>query len=218
MSATGTLEVGGRGGAIAAHGRPRMRSVAAFGGAFTGVLGLALANGGYFPTSWSWAALALAFASALALLRPLELPSRAGLIFSGGLAALLAWTAVSALWAPSLTRAVLELQRGALYVALAGCFLLLARRDDVPSLVAGLLCGIVAASGYGLATRLFPERVGEFDSVASYRLAQPLGYWNAVGILAVVGLVLAVGIAARADGRGRRAAAAVGVPLLASTL
>jgi hypothetical protein len=218
MSAAGVVEAGHRARELAARSGPRARSAAAFGGTLAGVLGLALANGGYFPTSWGWAALTLAFAGALALLRPVELPSRAGLVFAGGLAALLAWTAASALWSPSLTRTVLEVQRGALYVALAGCFLLLARPADVPSLVGGLLCGIAAASGYGLATRTFPERLGEFDPVASYRLAEPLGYWNALGILAAIGLLLAVGVASRAGRRATRAAAAATVPLLACTL
>jgi O-antigen ligase len=218
MSVADAVETGRRARAAAALGRPRLRSAAAFGGTFAGALGLALANGGYFPTSWGWAALVLAFAGALALLRPLELPGRAGLVFAGGLAALLAWTAASALWAPSLTRAVLEVQRGALYVALVGCLLLLVRRGDAASVVAGALTAIAAACGYGLATRLFPERLGELDPVASYRLAQPLGYWNAVGILAAIGIVLALGVAARAGRPGRRAAAAAAVPLLACTL
>jgi Flp pilus assembly protein TadD len=218
MSAAGALDAGRRARDVTLRGRLRPRSVAAFGAGFGGALGLALANGGYFPTSWSWAALALAFAAALALLRPLELPRRAGLVFAGGLAALLAWTAASVVWSPSLTRTVLEVQRGALYVALAACLILLLRAADVPNLVAGLLAGIATASGYGLATRLFPEQLGSFDAVATYRLAEPFGYWNALGIVAAIGLVLALGVAARAGSAARRGAAAATVPLLACTL
>jgi hypothetical protein len=46
-----------------------------------------------------------------------------------------------------------------------------------------------------VATRLFPERLGSFDPVSAYRLGAPLGYWNALGILVVIGILLALGIA-----------------------
>ena len=50
---------------------------------------------------------------------------------------------------------------------------------------------------YGLLTRLFPDRLGVFDSIAVYRLAAPVGYWNTLGILASMGMVLTFGFAAR---------------------
>ena len=73
---------------------------------------------------------------------------------------------------------------------------LLARRHMRP-LLAGVTGAITVASSYGLATRLFPRRLGSFDPVAGYRLAEPLGYWNALGIFAVIGTVLGLGFAAR---------------------
>jgi O-antigen ligase len=65
-------------------------------------------------------------------------------------------------------------------------------------LLFGVMLGIVAAASYGLATRLFPAQLGVFDSIAAYRLSEPLGYWNGLGLFAAIGTLLGVGFAARA--------------------
>ena len=43
-----------------------------------------------------------------------------------------------------------------------------------------------------------PDRLGQFDPTAGYRLSAPVGYWNALGILAVLGIILAFGLVFRA--------------------
>ena len=58
----------------------------------------------------------------------------------------------------------------------------------------GLVVAITAVSGYGLATRLFPGRLGTFDPTTGYRLSEPIGYWNGLGIVSVIGILLAVGL------------------------
>ena len=68
-------------------------------------------------------------------------------------------------------------------------------------------------------TRLFPERLGTTDLTAGYRLEAPLGYWNALGIFTVMGILLGAGIrcprAASADPRGsRRGTTVVLVPTM----
>ena len=75
--------------------------------------------------------------------------------------------------------------------------------QGVPLLLAATLVAIFLASGYGLLTRLFPERLGVFDPVAAYRLEEPLTYWNALGLFAAMGALLALGFAARAETVGR---------------
>jgi tetratricopeptide (TPR) repeat protein len=65
-----------------------------------------------------------------------------------------------------------------------------------------------------LATRLFPERFGVYDSISNYRLSNPVGYWNALGILAAIGALLALGLAARGGPVVRCFAAGSGVLLL----
>ena len=67
-------------------------------------------------------------------------------------------------------------------------------------------------------TRLFPERLGVFDPVAAYRLEEPLTYWNALGIFAAMGAILALGFAARAQTLVVRVLAAATLPVLFSTI
>ena len=50
--------------------------------------------------------------------------------------------------------------------------------------LAAILIAITLVSGYGLGTRLVPDRIGVFNPVAGYRLEAPIGYWNALGIVA----------------------------------
>ena len=91
-------------------------------------------------------------------------------------------------------------------------------RRSLPLLLPALLAGIVAVAAYALATRLLPDRVGTFNSFAGYRLAEPLGYWNAVSIFVVVGIVVAVGLAARAGGIVIRSLSAASLVLLVPVL
>jgi O-Antigen ligase len=77
---------------------------------------------------------------------------------------------------------------------------------------------IVLICTYALATRLFPERLGVFDPIAGYRLSEPLGYWNALGIFACLGAVLALGFAARADAVAVRIASAASLLVLTPTV
>jgi hypothetical protein len=87
----------------------------------------------------------------------------------------------------------------------------------VPYLLGGLVCAIGAVSTFSLATRLFPGHIRVFDPTATYRLAQPLGYWNGLSVFCAIGVVLAVGYAARGRSPGVRAGAAALVPLLLAT-
>jgi hypothetical protein len=188
-------------------------------GVFVAVAGLAAAEGGYFPTSWGWSALAFAWVALVALvvradagLAPLE---RA---FLGGLGALVAWTALSTLWSADVPQTVLEVERGLVLVTGVGALLLVARRSSTSALLGGVIGGIAPIALYALATRLFPERLGVFDSIAVYRLAEPLGYWNALGMVVALGLLLSAGFVARARSVRVAAAAAALVPVLAATL
>ena len=83
------------------------------------------------------------------------------------------------------------------YAGVAAAFVLVVRRETAPALLRGVLAGLVLISAYGLATRLFPERLGAYDSVSEYRLSEPLGYWNGFAIFVTLGLLLALGAVAR---------------------
>ncbi len=114
-------------------------------------------------------------------------------MFLGALAALAGWIALSLLWTGSVPRTVLENERVLVYLAAGLAGVLLARRASVSMLLLGTWAAIAIVSTYGLATRLFPDQLGRFDPIASYRLSNPVGYWNAFGILAAIGTLLALG-------------------------
>jgi len=78
--------------------------------------------------------------------------------------------------------------------------------------------GIVAVDLYALGTRLLPDRLGAYDPSAPYRLAIPVGYWNGLGILSVMGVLLALALALRSRTAAARAVAAATLPVLLATL
>jgi O-antigen ligase len=89
-------------------------------------------------------------------------------------------------------------------------------RGSAEALVTATCVAISALVAYALFRYLLgPRRATEFEGVL---LNQPLGYANAVGILAAIGILLAAGIASRTHSSAGRAAAAGVVPLLALAL
>ena len=156
------------------------------------------ANGGYFPVSWGWGGLALLALMALAL--AVGVSAELGVldaVFLAGFAGLVGWIALSLLWTTVVPDTVLEVERVLVYLAAAASGVLLLRRRSVASVVVGLWGALVVVTTYALMTRLFPDQFGAFDPISGYRLSDPLGYWNALGILAAMGWLLALGLAAR---------------------
>lgn len=192
--------------------------VAGFGIGALGVLGLGAAHGGYFPTAWGWAI--VAFVAVLAW--PLTVGATRRLtalegVYLGALLTFAGWFALSGIWGTA-SAALDEAVRVLVYVAGAAIALTVVRRAAVPALLAGVLTGATALACYALATRLFPDRIGTFDSVAVYRLSTPIGYWNALGLLCALAALLALGLAASASSPVRAACAAAPVPILLTTL
>jgi O-antigen ligase len=180
---------------------------------------LAFFSGGYFDGPRAWAGLGawlLVAVAALAGATPLP-RGRAAPAALGGLALMAAWSLLSIIWAPIAGNAYHHAQVEVLYVgALLASVLLLgderARRAVEPALAAGTVIVI----GYGLAGRLVPGALHFARSVSAQgRLEQPLTYWNAMGELAAIGVVLVARLAGdAARGRAMRsAAAAAAVPL-----
>lgn len=128
--------------------------------------------------------------------------SRAAWLAIGGLLAWGGWTLLSILWAPVAGGAYHAGQIVFLYAGglLAAALLLRepgARRLVEPALVGGALIVV----GYGVSERLLPGLLQFARSVSAQgRLEQPLTYWNAMGELAALGLVLS----ARLLGDGTR--------------
>jgi tetratricopeptide (TPR) repeat protein len=176
---------------------------------------LAFANGGYFPVSWGWSGLALLWLVVIGLALGVALEADVlDWIFLGALVGLTAWTFLSLLWTSGAPGTVLEGERSLVYLSAALVGVLLLRRSSVTGLLLGVWAAITVVSAYALTTRMFPDRFGVFDPVSGYRLSNPVGYWNAFGILAAMGTLVALGLAARSGPVVRCFAAASGVPLL----
>jgi O-Antigen ligase/Tetratricopeptide repeat len=185
-----------------------------------GIGALAAADGGYFPPSWGWTALVgLWVAAAWLLLGRAELRAGVlGAVFLGGLAALTAWTWLALLWTDNSVHTVLEGLRMLAYLGAAAALLLVVRRETTPALLRGLFAAIALVSTYGLGTRLFPDRIGTYDPISTYRLSEPLGYWNGFGLFAAMGAVLALGLLARDRHLAVRCLAGASFPILLTAL
>jgi hypothetical protein len=190
-----------------------------FGGAFAVTAALAAANGGYFPTSWGWSALALFFVAAATLI--LRTEARLGRLELGFLClvtVLVGWTLFSSVWSIDLSSSMLEGQRGLVLIGAVVAVFALAPARPVRPLLAAVGVATTADCAYALATRLFPGRIGSYDTLAVYRLSTPVGYWNGLGVFAAIGAVLALGFTARGTRPVTRALAAASLLVLVPTL
>jgi len=205
-----------RGGASDLNGARRIVVGLAAAILLAGPTVLSFFTGGYFdvPREWTgvigWALVVLGVAL---VPRPFAF-SRPFVLATGGLALFAAWTLLSIVWAPIAGLAYTAGEIVALYlgVLLAAAALLSVRRAQrlaEPALATGILVVI----GYGLSERMLPGLLHFARSAgADGRLEQPLTYWNAMGELAAIGIVLAARIAGDATRGSRlRIAAAMSV-------
>jgi len=185
-----------------------------------GAAGLTAAiNGGYFPTEWGWPALAFLLVSVFAVLVREQIAlGRLELVGLGALSAFASWTLLSVLWAASSTEPVLSLERLLVYVTFLPAVFLITSRWTAPMLPAGVLAAAFVVCAYALTTRLLPGRLEAFPPPDGYQLATPIGYWNGLAVLAVMGALVALGLAADAVARPARALAAGTLPVLLTTL
>ena len=179
------------------------------------VAAVSASNGGYAATSWGWATVALAWLAVLAVvLRPDVYVGRLELVTLLAYAAFVVWTLASALWSDDAGASVLSAERALVYATALTTVAIVVRARAYGALVTGVWAGATLVCGYGTLTRLYPDRFVTNDAVAGRRLAEPVGYWNSLGLLAAVGLLLAVGLVAATRSRALVAAAAASlVPL-----
>lgn len=189
------------------------RRLAAFLLGGVSVTALGAANGGYYAGAWGWGAIGFLWAAGIALGVSADV-TRFGVVLAGAGVALLVWTILSGFWSSDLTATGLVAQRQLLYVAAVIGGLAVVRRSSVHALLTGVWAGIVLICGYGLATRLLPDHIGVIDPTSGYRLSGPIGYWNSFGLLAAMGVLIALGLAARSESTWLRAIAAASVPVL----
>src|SRR5581483_1069045 len=91
------------------------------------------------------------------------------------------------------------------------------RAERYASLLGGVLAGVTGISLYALGTRLLQGVVSQ-NKIAGLRLSTPIGYWNGLGIVCVVGVLVAVAFVAQSRSFVGRLLAAACVPSLVLTV
>ncbi|HEV2813939.1 MAG TPA: O-antigen ligase family protein, partial [Solirubrobacteraceae bacterium] len=111
------------------------------------------------------------------------------------LALYVAWAAVSLAWSVAPDRTWAEVNRSLAYVLVAGVALLAAGTAPraAERVAMGWLAIAVAVAVYALAGKVVPGMVDHAQYVA--RLRAPLEYWNALGLVCVLGVPMAIRVA-----------------------
>jgi hypothetical protein len=163
-------------------------------------------SGGFADAPLVWigglALLAAALAGALSLLGvvPAVRPSRPAAAFVGCLFGLTVWAGLSTLWSLSPDGSWSYTNRTLVYAAFALLGLLLSPVLPRTSAVAATAAGLIAAVlGWALLARCIPALFPDYGRVA--RLRSPVGYWNALALVCVVAVPLALWLAAPAARR-----------------
>jgi O-antigen ligase len=179
--------------------------------------------GGYFPGTPAFGVLIL---SGLLLLRlflaehPLEGLAWSAVLATAMLTVYAAVALVSGSWSHSTSRSLLSFDRDLLYLF---AFVLFATLKPTPADVRWVLrwivLGIAVVCLAGLISRVLPNVWHTAPNIDNQRLSYPVTYWNALGILATLGIILSFHLTSSVDEPWPlRVAAAVLTPLLCATL
>jgi hypothetical protein len=186
-----------------------------------GPVALAFFSGGFFDRPRDIALLAagvtlavLVIAAPPGQLIPEHPAARVALVAA---AAYAGWIGLSVTWAPVRDYAGDDAERALLYATvLAAAAIAFRERRAARALEPLVAAGTLIVIGYGVAGRLLPGIVTEHPQQSAVgRLDQPLTYWNAMGALGAIGLVLCARVAGDRERPSalRSAAAAAAVPL-----
>ena len=179
--------------------------------------------GGYFPATPAIVAIVLTQILLVRILqssRPFAGFAPATLVAIAALGLYTLLTLASALWSHALGRALIEFDRAWMYLLILVLFgSVRARGEDLRRLIWGLLAGASVVCLAGLTSRVLPNLWHTAPAVSNERLSYPVTYWNTLGLLAALGIVLAFHITCSLrERRPARIAAAALIPLLAATL
>ena len=189
-----------------------------------GVVYFSFNAGGFFPGSVAFAALLLAVLLAVRVAvaeSPFEGFGIPLVLAGGALALFVLWTLLSGRWgmhAPG--RSLIEANRALLYLLALVLFGTFPRTSsNLRWSVRGLSLGITAVCVTGLATRALPNVFPTATTIANDRLNYPVTYWNALGLIAAVGVILCFHqTSSRSEPPLVRVLAAAAIPVLATTL
>jgi hypothetical protein len=179
--------------------------------------------GGYFPGTPALVAMVLVLvlvAHVLVAERPFAGFSVPLGVCAGFLLLYALWALVSSSWSDSTWRALVEFDRGLLYLLALVVYGAIPRNASrVRWMARGVALGILVVCGAGLISRVLPNVWPIAPNLAENRLSYPITYWNALGILASIGTILCFHVTcSRSEPRALRVAGAGAVPLLATTV
>lgn len=155
---------------------------------------LSFSNGGYFPNAVGL--VAICFCAALVLRttladRPFEGYNRVAALAVLALAAFALLQLVSIAWSHTPASALDDYDRTFLYVLVFALFASLPRsRERVVWLTRSLAVGMSAVCLAALVTRVLPHVWPTTTGFYADRLNYPLGYWNALGLMAALACIL----------------------------
>jgi len=180
-------------------------------------------SGGFYPGPPAFAAVMLCVVLVLRTTMardPLEGVGWPLAIAAGALALFALLTLVSGAWSHAPGRALVEFDLPVLYLLAMVLFGSVARTADrLRWMLRFLAVAITAVCACGLITRLLPNLWHTSSQIADNRLSFPVTYWNALGLLAVLGIVLCMHLSSDLrEPRAWRVLATAAVPLLATTL
>jgi O-antigen ligase len=179
--------------------------------------------GGYFPGTPAVAALVLTQILLVRIVQarhPFAGLAPITLVAIAALGCYAALTLASGIWSHSMSRALIEFDRVWLYLLVLVLFgTVKASASNLRWLLRGLVLGAAIVCVSGLLTRLLPNVWHIAPGVSNERLSYPVTYWNALGLLATLGIVLAFHLVCGLGERRLVRVLAAGVlPLLAATL
>jgi O-Antigen ligase len=191
------------------------------------VFALSYANGGFAPTTRSYAAIAawwlLGIGAAIGVASAWAGISRLALVAAGLLSAFAIWILISVNWASDVERTFEQFNQVSLYVAVFVIATVISRIIPAYALVSGIALALSAIAGVALVSRFFPSVFGtqpglkELPTLVN-RLSFPLGYWNGLGIEVAIAYPLLLSIMASRRSRVASALAAFPLPLLAAVM
>lgn len=191
------------------------------------VLYLGLNGGGYEPVVRDQLGIAVWWGVILGLAvgaLPLRKLPAVAWVALAGLAAYVAWVALSATWSDSVDRSFADLGRVSTYLGIFALALALRGPKGVRRMVTAVGAGIFAIAAIGLLSRFHPAWFPDaresiaFLEINRSRLSYPVEYWNGMAVLCAVGLPLLLYLAAASKRIVTQAAATAGIPILALTL
>src|SRR5205823_1008874 len=179
--------------------------------------------GGYFPATPAVVAIVLSQVLLLRLVNarnPFAGFAPATLVAIGALALYAALTLASGLWSHAMGRTLIEFDRACCYLLALLLFgTVRANSTTMRWFIRGLVIGISIVCAAGLISRLAPDVWHTAPDVSNERLSYPVTYWNALGLLAALGIVLSFHLTCSlGERRSVRVLAAAALPVLAATL